>query len=1209
MILLDLKKSIVHFFEQLQKYYFIDKNFEALIPLLDDEITVINSNNTKIPIGYDEIKKILFKKKKQQISSFSFTNHHSQTILLSETICMLFGESYITKNNGKGFFQTYKLYFTIVCKAYNDTIKLLHLHFSTLNKVQNRVSFFSPIYTKNIFLKNQFYKNISKLNKIKPECEILLSNIPISILRYLPQKDITFLFISDGFLKLTGYTREEIKILFHHNPIEMIVEEDRNYVNSILEECLYSNACFALEFKIYHKSGKILWVFQHGKFIKDSEGTHCIYCILIDITSTKTAQEELRLSQQRYGIIMDQSTEIIFEWNIKKDSLFFSNNWEKKFGYKALTDNVKNRLYHSSNIHPDDISLIKSMADKNFMKSRPYSEMELRLKNAAGHYLWCRLKATILFDRDGNPDKAVGVIIDIDKQKKETLKLMEQAQKDSLTGLYNKVTAQTLIEKTLKSSSPNDSHALIIIDIDNFKSVNDSLGHLFGDVVLTDISTSIIKLMGSHDIAGRIGGDEFIVLIKNIDEKTIKQKAAEISNIYHRTYRGVTKDYAITGSIGISVYPKDGLDFQTLFQNADTALYLAKNQGKNCYQIFDATMKKAHYRKLWKPEKTIITDTPSQENFIAYLFNILYEEKDIFSGIHMILGLIGKQYNVGRVYIYETIDDNGTYLSNTFEWCNKGIQPHIGSLQNIPCFIEYDYKKNFKNNSVFYCNNMKTLSTYEQIMMKENVLSLLQCPILEEGKFRGFIGYDEYNLHRIWTKDEIHTLSVIAKLLSIFLIKMRKEQSIDYPKITSATCIPSDISLTEQFQSNAYQLITSHPSQTYAMLYCNIDKFKYINDILGYKEGDFVLNYFARCIQFHLKKGELVSHIAMDRFVILIKYHGESNLNERLEQLKKLLEYLPSRKTSHYRLKVLWGVYIIKDIKENILSIIDKAALAAKEAKNIYGRPYCLYSEQMDFTLVNEKQMENTMELALQNNDFILCIQPQIDLSTKKPVAAEVLVRWKQYSNQYNYPDNFIPLFEKNGFVLDLDYYVFEETCKLLRKWIDQNKMIVPLAVNFSALHMKEPDFVSMVEKITNQYQIPAQYLDLELTEQSFSGDMAHTAQVIQELKNLGFQIALDDFGSGYSSFQSLKTLPVDIIKLDKSFFSGCHPTEKDKILISGMTDMAHKLGLKVIAEGVETQTQFTYLEQLHCDYVQGFLTARPLSIEDFENYLQKFQK
>ncbi len=241
------------------------------------------------------------------------------------------------------------------------------------------------------------------------------------------------------------------------------------------------------------------------------------------------------------------------------------------------------------------------------------------------------------------------------------------------------------------------------------------------------------------------------------------------------------------------------------------------------------------------------------------------------------------------------------------------------------------------------------------------------------------------------------------------------------------------------------------------------------------------------------------------------------------------------------------------------------------------------------------------MRSALINKEFIVYLQPKIDLSTRQISGAEALVRWLPPDENLIPPKDFIPLFEKNGFVVELDFYVYEEVFKVLRKWLDEKRCLVPISLNVSRIHLRDYNFVPRLTSLINKYNLPTDLIELEITESTFFENINQLLKVISELKHYGFTFSIDDFGSGYSSLNILKDLPIDVLKLDKGFFPRDNISKKEKIIVSTIVDMAKKLDIRVISEGIETIEQCDFLTNIGCDMVQGYLFAKPMPISEFE--------
>lgn len=615
---------------------------------------------------------------------------------------------------------------------------------------------------------------LSKLEKKSFELETLVANIPGGVQQYRANFDGQFLYLSEGYLTLLGCTMKEIKTIFNNSFYATIFADDRDRIRLEIVQKSKKSGEIELEYRIQNQKGNIIWVLDRRRLITDENGIAWFYCVITDITIIKNTQDELRINEERHKIILDQTDDIIFEWNIKDNTLFCSSNWERKFGYTPISVNARENVIMSDNIHPLDHGNLIKCIEASF-NAKPMIKSEFRFKNILNEYIWCKVRATTILDK-GIPYKIIGVITDINSEKQQNYALMDLAQKDQLTGLYNKMTTEKLIDEfilaDIQNEDDNKKHALFIVDIDNFKAVNDNLGHLFGDSVLAEIGLKVRSLFRTTDIIGRVGGDEFVIFLKdNATERLINKKASEITDVFRHTFSGEHNDYKISGSIGISIYPEHGKNYRNLLQNADVALYNAKNRGKDCYSLYTFDLTNSQYAKNSSfLEPTESTQLSFNENMEKYLFEILYNSNDISNGINLVLDIIGRHFGADRVYIVELSKDK-KYLRNTFEWINKGITPQIDKLQSISYTLDNSfYQKKFENGGIFYCSDITKLpSEIQQFFKSQKILSLLQCEINLAGNFTGFLGVDDCVHKRLWIKSEIDSLSFISKIIGVFL--------------------------------------------------------------------------------------------------------------------------------------------------------------------------------------------------------------------------------------------------------------------------------------------------------------------------------------------------------------------------------------------------------------------------------------------------------
>lgn len=311
--------------------------------------------------------------------------------------------------------------------------------------------------------------------------------------------------ISEELVHLLGYTEAEIEEKFQKRLINMIHPGDRKEVLHRVREQLRSGHLSEVEYRMTAKDGRVLWVLDKSRLVSDADGEERFYSLLIDITQSKRAQDELRIMMERHQIIMEQTNDIIFEWDVEKDQLSYSSNWGRKFGYEPITEEASRRIVSVSHVHPEDLTLFQKLI-RDITGGVPYEETEVRIADSQGRYLWCKIRVAAQFNSAGKVFKAVGIVADIDVEKRASQELQDKAERDELTMVYNKVTGRRKMEYYLEHRRAEQEAAMLIIDVDNFKQTNDSYGHMFGDSVLQRIAAELRGQFRIGDIVTRIGG-------------------------------------------------------------------------------------------------------------------------------------------------------------------------------------------------------------------------------------------------------------------------------------------------------------------------------------------------------------------------------------------------------------------------------------------------------------------------------------------------------------------------------------------------------------------------------------------------------------------------------------------------------------------------------------------------------------------------------
>lgn len=421
--------------------------------------------------------------------------------------------------------------------------------------------------------------------------DAFLSHMIGCVLACLNDREFTIVETNGGMKKLLGYSDEEMKTQFDSKYLNMIYPADRSRILEETGRQLKSGNSVELEYRLTAKDGRIIWVLERCQSVTGKDSMEYLVFALMDITVSKKDQEELRLSLERHKIIMEQAEDTLFEWDTQTDTVTYSANFEKKFGYTPIMKNFSKRIRFVSHIHPADIPEFTNM-QQLLMKGMLYREIEFRLSDAAGRYRWCRLRASSQFDAAGKVSRVIGMLADVDEQKRAEEALQYQADRDELTQLYNRRTARRLIEAILEEPCVQGYRALMVLDVDDFKKINDSNGHMFGDSVLRAVADILTRQFRSEDILARIGGDEFLLFMSHVpDVKTVETRMSMVLESIQDMCLEQGMVIHPSCSIGAAFQPLHGNDFDTLFRHADTAMYGAKGKGKSCFRIYDASLR------------------------------------------------------------------------------------------------------------------------------------------------------------------------------------------------------------------------------------------------------------------------------------------------------------------------------------------------------------------------------------------------------------------------------------------------------------------------------------------------------------------------------------------------------------------------------------------------------------------------------------------
>ena len=402
----------------------------------------------------------------------------------------------------------------------------------------------------------------------------------------------------------------------------------------------------------------------------------------------------------------------------------------------------------------------------------------------------------------------------------------------------------------------------------------------------------------------------------------------------------------------------------------------------------------------------------------------------------------------------------------------------------------------------------------------------------------------------------------------------------------------------EYFFQKVSERLQENPDQDYCIVCSNIDNFKLFNDIYGVNAGDELLKETAAIVRKTIGESGVCGRFSADRFVCLQEVETEMQDRNNFGKFNQGIS--PNMK----KVVMRWGIYHISDRSVPVEQMCDRAMIAVNSIKGEYNQFFAVYDEVLRDKLLREKAITDVMETSLKRKEFVVYYQPKYSLTDNSMVGAEALVRWVHPDHGVISPGEFIPLFEKNGFISRLDKYVWEQVCAKLKQWKELDYPLLPVSVNVSRADIFRPNLKNYFAELIKKYDVDPACLHLEITESAYAENQEQIISTVDNLRNIGFDIEMDDFGSGYSSLSMLSRMKLDVLKLDMKFVRNETTKPLEHSILNDVINMAHRLNLKVVAEGVETREQMRRLQTVGCDYIQGYFLAKPMPEEEFEKLL-----
>lgn len=559
-------------------------------------------------------------------------------------------------------------------------------------------------------------------------------------------------------------------------------------------------------------------------------------------------------------------------------------------------------------------------------------------------------------------------------------------------------------------------------------------------------------------------------------------------------------------------------------------------------------------------------------------------------------------YSLGEIFV---VDANGDKIIGTSEY-----------LEGYSNIIEFT-----KERCTVGDENSPNILTFN----KENETTMVRLNDSKKAIFLTYskLDYGDWYMAAMVDEDEAYksfdvifveqqkfmamiAVAVVSYLVVILTLTFSDMQNTD--KLTGGLTF-------QRFKRKAKKLLKKNPNKNYVFVKLDVRNFKIINRIYSFTYGDSVIKNIAKSLDNLVKTDSgMYCRTGVDEFIVLIPFVDREHLDKQREKFITMFNNLMGEEFNKVMTYPTGQTIVTIDDPErlNIESIIEKVNFAHREAKKRNGDVIIDYMEDLENKEILAKSIEDRMNDAFDNDEFKLYLQPKVSIQDNNIVRnAEALIRWEYEGRVFMYPNDFIPLFETNGFIIKTDMLIFEKSVKFIRRMLDENRVPIRISVNFSRMHLQNKSFVKELCEITDKYNVPHECLEIELTESVLTDNTKLIEKLIKELHEEKFTLSMDDFGSGYSSLALLKDIEVDVIKIDKEFFKESKIPTRSIAVIESIINMAKKLNAKTVAEGVELEDQVNTLRELGCDMIQGYYYFRPISSKklDLDIFHKEFKE
>lgn len=588
--------------------------------------------------------------------------------------------------------------------------------------------------------------------------------------------------------------------------------------------------------------------------------------------------------------------------------------------------------------------------------------------------------------------------------------------------------------------------------------------------------------------------------------------------------------------------------------------------------------------------------------FVSYAIRCLSETEDLESTLEALLEETGRKFHLDNVILSEFIGNGLTKVTNRWSADKREEEPQneIWNVENWDGFLA-----GFDHTGVNFVPDVSKADFSERdsaFFRENNIHSFLNVLLYGNEKPIAYITYNKHVKGDNKHGDDVRTLIYLSNVLATY-VNRRIAKRNDRSKIEEL----SVDELTGLYNYAAFQrkvrkrLKNREQQKVYAIVATDISYFSSLNENFGYDEGDRVLRDMARMLKMNVGYAQMVCRSTADRFLTLEVADSRAEIEETIVNASDTFTKYLKRQYPLIGLRITSGIRYVEDQVESIRRLIDEANHARKSIKHSFTDYYSVFTDEMHARRESILHIVGSVQAAIDGGYIEAFLQPKFSISQKSVIGAEALVRWRNPDGTYKFPDEFIPVLEDSGLIVDLDLCIYKQVLQLLSRWKKEGKKLIPISVNLSRVDFEVTDFSRIIIDMATKYGISPEYIEIEVTESCLSSNVKNMYNQLDEFRRAGFKVDMDDFGTGQSSLNMLMSAPVDVIKVDKSFLNHSH-TEQEKEYIKQICNLINIADKEGIFEGVETEEQLSLLSNCGCDAAQGYYYSKPITIQQFES-------